>query len=144
MASCSKAASLFTENTCSAKRAIQTQLPSREGQLLTHVAVDFVLPLFPWMVIWKLQIRRWEKVGLCLGGNGGWLWGRSGGPELPRSASLRVGSPHRLPLGGVLQKDAPFARGAHYLCYVIEAMATSRVGFDKTATKWLIRSRLGK
>ncbi|KAI0177328.1 hypothetical protein BJ166DRAFT_21156 [Pestalotiopsis sp. NC0098] len=30
-----------------------------------NIIMDFVLALFPWMVVWKLQIRRWEKVGLC-------------------------------------------------------------------------------
>lgn len=30
-----------------------------------NIAMDFVLALFPWMVIWKLNINRWEKIGLC-------------------------------------------------------------------------------
>ncbi|KAK9771792.1 hypothetical protein SCAR479_11580 [Seiridium cardinale] len=30
-----------------------------------NIIMDFVLALFPWMVIWKLKISQWEKIGLC-------------------------------------------------------------------------------
>lgn len=30
-----------------------------------NIVMDFALALFPWIVIWKLNIKRWEKVGLC-------------------------------------------------------------------------------
>jgi hypothetical protein len=30
-----------------------------------NIVMDFVLALFPWMIIWKLNIQKWEKVGLC-------------------------------------------------------------------------------
>ncbi|ETS75745.1 hypothetical protein PFICI_12689 [Pestalotiopsis fici W106-1] len=30
-----------------------------------NIVMDFALALFPWMVIWKLSIKRWEKIGLC-------------------------------------------------------------------------------
>jgi hypothetical protein len=30
-----------------------------------NIIMDFVLALFPWMVIWKLKISKWEKIGLC-------------------------------------------------------------------------------
>lgn len=28
--------------------------------------MDFVLAVFPWIITWKLDIRRIEKIGLCL------------------------------------------------------------------------------
>ncbi|KAI0127545.1 hypothetical protein BJ170DRAFT_376870 [Xylariales sp. AK1849] len=31
-----------------------------------NIIMDFVLALFPWMVIWKLNISRLEKIGLCV------------------------------------------------------------------------------
>ncbi|KAI1503589.1 hypothetical protein F5X99DRAFT_374875 [Biscogniauxia marginata] len=30
-----------------------------------NIAMDFVLAIFPWLVVWKLKMSRWEKVGLC-------------------------------------------------------------------------------
>ncbi|KAH8202188.1 hypothetical protein TruAng_003663 [Truncatella angustata] len=30
-----------------------------------NIVMDFVLALYPWMVIWKLKISKWEKIGLC-------------------------------------------------------------------------------
>lgn len=30
-----------------------------------NIIMDFVLALFPWLVIWKLNISKWEKIGLC-------------------------------------------------------------------------------
>ncbi|KAH8653716.1 hypothetical protein BX600DRAFT_526921 [Xylariales sp. PMI_506] len=31
-----------------------------------NIIMDFVLALFPWMVIWKLRMNKLEKIGLCL------------------------------------------------------------------------------
>lgn len=28
--------------------------------------MDFVLALFPWLVTWKLRIKRLEKIGICV------------------------------------------------------------------------------
>ncbi|KAI5924821.1 hypothetical protein F4810DRAFT_719032 [Camillea tinctor] len=30
-----------------------------------NIVMDFVLAIFPWLVVWKLKMSSWEKVGLC-------------------------------------------------------------------------------
>ncbi|KAI0600395.1 hypothetical protein F4775DRAFT_545642 [Biscogniauxia sp. FL1348] len=30
-----------------------------------NIVMDFVLAIFPWLVVWKLKMTKWEKVGLC-------------------------------------------------------------------------------
>ncbi|KAI1850491.1 hypothetical protein JX265_013383 [Neoarthrinium moseri] len=30
-----------------------------------NIIMDFVLALFPWMLTWRLNISKWEKIGLC-------------------------------------------------------------------------------
>lgn len=31
-----------------------------------NIIMDFVFALFPWMITWKLDMRKNEKIGLCL------------------------------------------------------------------------------
>jgi hypothetical protein len=37
----------------------------KTGGNVYNITMDFVLALFPWMVVWKLNMKTWEKIGLC-------------------------------------------------------------------------------
>lgn len=38
----------------------------KEGGNVYNIIMDFVLAVFPWIITWKLDMRRVEKIGLCV------------------------------------------------------------------------------
>ncbi|KAI8943051.1 hypothetical protein NX059_001087 [Plenodomus lindquistii] len=38
----------------------------KEGGNIYNVIMDFILAIFPWIITWKLDMRRVEKIGLCV------------------------------------------------------------------------------
>jgi hypothetical protein len=46
------------------ERALQT--PSLTSGSVYNIIMDFVLATFPWILTWNLDMRRAEKVGLCI------------------------------------------------------------------------------
>ncbi|KUI62909.1 hypothetical protein VP1G_10034 [Cytospora mali] len=36
------------------------------GQNIYNIVLDFVLSLFPWVLMWNLNIAKYEKIGLCV------------------------------------------------------------------------------
>jgi hypothetical protein len=39
---------------------------STNPRLVYNIIMDFVLASFPWVITWNLDMRRVEKIGLCI------------------------------------------------------------------------------